>query len=94
MNERMKLAGIAAATVLAAAGLFSYCSPYQTCVRAATEQALTDDAAQLERTAGAIAENNALATNEHERMGPNPYTPLADDEAKRMAQIKCAESND
>lgn len=29
----MKLAAIGAVTVIAAVGLFSYCSPYQTCVR-------------------------------------------------------------
>lgn len=33
MNDKVKIAAIAGATIIAIVGLITYCSPYQTCVR-------------------------------------------------------------
>lgn len=76
MNERMKLAGIAAATVIAAVSLFSYCSPYQTCVRAATEEAMGNE-----------AEFEELEDGLKEALRHSPVTEI---EAERNAQLQCA----
>lgn len=87
----MKLAAIGAGTVIAAVALFTYCSPYQTCVRAKSAQMLAADEAYQDSAAKAAldAANDLYVSPTISDAAPGPQ-PMTEDEAKQAAQISCA----
>ena len=88
MDQKTKFALIAAGTTITAVGIFTYCSPYQTCVRASTEQALLQDQAQRERWAEARPKSESLMVVSG--LEAVYDEPLTEDEAKRNAQLHCS----
>lgn len=95
MTEKMKIAMLAAATVIAAVALFAYCSPYQTCVRAATKTNLEADAQFQAERAQRDAEFEAQYGASLNILGPPEPTlspPITEEEAERAAQLLCAKA--
>lgn len=87
MTEKMKLALIAAGTVLAVVGLVSYCSPYQSCARAYVAAVSADNEA-YEALEG---DESPEAAGARAAMEGNGY-PKDEDAAERTAKVFCAKA--
>lgn len=95
MDNVVKIALIGAVAVIAALALVSYNSPYQTCVRAATAEALKGDF-----IAQKYGQQRAEKMRAYERLSGDYVSeaeksvdpPMTDAEAKRRAQLLCSKA--
>lgn len=90
MNDKVKIALIAAAAAVVVAWIVMHYSPYQTCVRAKAARIAADVAEMRERYQAAEPVSDQVVPGLEDVPSASPSAEETAVEAKRTAEIMCA----